>query len=75
MQSRLDPALVLTNRRVDILRRLAEGRSPFEISKDLGISVATVYEHLEAIRRRLRAHSNPEAIRIAIRHGFVPGED
>jgi DNA-binding NarL/FixJ family response regulator len=75
MRSRLDPTLELTDRRVDIIRRLAAGRSPREIAKDLGTSVETVYEHLEVIRRRLGAHSNPEAVRIAIRHGFVPEED
>ena len=75
MRSRLDPTLVLTDRRVDILRRLAAGRTPREIAKDLGKSVETVYDHLEVIRRRLGAHSNPESVRIGIRHGFVPGED
>ena len=75
MCSRLNPALVLTDRRVDILRRLAGGRTPQEIAKDLGISVGTVYEHLEAIRRCLGTHNNPESVRIAIRHGFIPGGD
>ena len=75
MRSRIDPNLVFTDRRVDILRRLAAGRSPREIAKELGRSVDTVYEHLAVIRRRLNAHSNPESVRMAIRHGFVPGDD
>ena len=75
MRSRLDPTLVLTDRRVEILRRLAAGRRPREIAKELGISVDTVYEHLEVIRRLLGAHTAPESIRLAIRHGFVRYED
>jgi DNA-binding CsgD family transcriptional regulator len=72
MESRLDPTLVLTNRKVEILRHLAAGRGIQEIAKTLGISVETVYEHVEIVRRRLGAHSNPELIRIALRHGFLP---
>jgi DNA-binding CsgD family transcriptional regulator len=75
MESRLDPAIVLTERKVQILRHLASGQSVQEISKGLGISAETVYEHIEATRRRLTAHSNPELIRIALRHGFVAADD
>ena len=75
MRSQLDPNLVITSRRVDILRRVAAGCTPREIAKQLGISVGTVYEHLEVIRRRLGSHTNPESVRTAIRHGFVPSED
>jgi DNA-binding NarL/FixJ family response regulator len=71
MYSRLDPALALTARRIEILQRLAAGRSPREIAKDLGTSVETVYEHLEVMRNRLGAHSNPELVYLALSHGFL----
>lgn len=75
MESRLDPTLKLSNRRVEILRSLAAGRSVQDIGKDLGISVATIYEHIEGMRRHLGASSNPGLIRIAIRHGFISADD
>jgi DNA-binding CsgD family transcriptional regulator len=75
MESRLDPTLVLTDRKVGILRQLAAGRNVREIAVALGISVYTVYEHMGVIRRRLGAHSNPELVRIGLRHGFISAED
>lgn len=73
MESRLDPRLELTARKINILRHLALGRSVRQIAMILGISVDTVYEHMEVIRVRLGAHSNPELVRIAILHGLISG--
>jgi DNA-binding CsgD family transcriptional regulator len=74
MESRVDPTVVLTAKKIAILRHLAAGRSVREIAMLVGISVDTVYEHIEAIRRRVGAHSNPELVRIALHHGFIPTE-
>lgn len=75
MESRLDPRITLTNRKVEILRHLASGQSVPKIAKMLGISVETVYEHIELMRRRLGAQSNPELIRLALRHGLIVADD
>jgi DNA-binding NarL/FixJ family response regulator len=62
---------MLTDRKVEILRHLAVGRSVAEIGKDLGLSVATIYEHIQVMRRRLGAKSSPELVRIAILLGII----
>lgn len=75
MRSRLDSKIVLTARKVEILRRYADDQTVGAIAKSLGISAETVYEHLEVMRRRLGAHTGPGLIRIAYRHGFIPRDD
>ena len=50
MLSRLTLILELAERRVDILRRLAAGRTRREVAEDLGRSVDMVYEHLRVTK-------------------------
>lgn len=75
MESRLDPTLMLSDRKIEILRHLAAGHRVRETAEALGIRTDTVYEHAGGIRRRLGAHNTPELVRIGIRHGFISADE
>jgi DNA-binding CsgD family transcriptional regulator len=58
-----DPALrELSQRRLDILRRLLSGERVPTIARDLFLSQSTVRNHLSAIYRRLGVHSQAELL-------------
>ena len=57
----------LTEREVEILRVLADGRSTKDIADSLYISVATVRNHVQNILRKLEVHSKVEAVSLALR--------
>jgi len=57
----------LTPREVDVLERIAAGRSNAEIARELFLGVATVKSHVNAIFAKLPARDRAQAIAIA--HG------
>lgn len=57
--------LELTDRQLEVLRALATGASNKEIARALGISPATVKNHLEAIFMRLGATGRLQAVMMA----------
>ena len=59
--------LPLTEREVEILRVLADGRSTKDIADSLYISVTTVRNHVQNILRKLEVHSKVEAVSLALR--------
>lgn len=61
----------LTEREVEVLQLLAEGRSGTEIARQLGISPNTVRTHVQGILTKLQVHSRLEAAAFAIRHDLV----
>ena len=61
----------LTTRERQVLQRLAEGDSATVIAERLGLSLHTVRNHLRAVRRKLGASTQVEAIAIAYRAGLV----
>jgi DNA-binding NarL/FixJ family response regulator len=61
----------LTNRELDVLRLVADGRTNLEIAKSLGISVKTVEKHLEGVYTKLGVASRVEAAVHAVREGLV----
>jgi two-component system NarL family response regulator len=61
----------LTGRELDVLRRLARGKSNKEIGADLCISETTVKSHLRSIFAKLNVLSRTEAISAASRRGLV----
>ncbi len=61
----------LTPREEQVLRLLAEGRSPKEIGEQLFISPKTVENHRANIMEKLDLHSTLELIRYAVRLGLV----
>jgi DNA-binding NarL/FixJ family response regulator len=52
----------LTPRQLDILRRIAAGRSTDAIASECWLTRTTVRNHVAAILRRLDAHSRVEAV-------------
>jgi DNA-binding NarL/FixJ family response regulator len=61
----------LTDREVEILQSLGEGRSNREIAKQLWLAEQTVKFHLTNIYRKLNVGSRTEAVRWAYQHGLL----
>jgi DNA-binding NarL/FixJ family response regulator len=61
----------LTSREVDVLKRLARGRSNKEIGTDLFISETTVKAHVRSVFTKLNVMSRTEAIAAASRRGLI----
>ena len=70
-ESRPRPLEPLTARELEVLRLLAEGAATAEASAQLGISSATLRAHVQAILRKLGAHSRLEAVAEAARLGVI----
>ena len=70
---RTTPALEepLTARELEVLRNLAGGASTAAAAAVLGISTATLRAHVQAILRKLGAHSRLEAVAEAARLGLI----
>ncbi len=62
----------LTNRQLEVLRLLAEGRSNAEIARQLSTSVRTMDHHVSAILSKLGVHSRSQAISAAYTLGLLP---
>lgn len=61
----------LTARELEVLRLLAGGASTLSSAELLGISTATLRAHVQAILRKLGAHSRLEAVAEAARIGLI----
>jgi len=61
----------LTSRELEVLRLLASGTSTSAAADSLGISTATLRAHVQAVLRKLGAHSRLEAVAEAARLGLV----
>jgi two-component system, NarL family, nitrate/nitrite response regulator NarL len=61
----------LTQRELQVLQLLAEGRGSQEIARELVVSPKTVASHVQRVLGKLGAHSRAEAIAVAYRDGFV----
>jgi DNA-binding NarL/FixJ family response regulator len=61
----------LTDRELEVLHLLADGKRPKEIAGDLVISPKTVASHVQHILGKIGAHSRTEAVAIAYREGLV----
>ncbi|HEY7021663.1 MAG TPA: AAA family ATPase [Ktedonobacterales bacterium] len=61
----------LTNRQLEVLPLLAEGRSNAEIAGRLSTSPRTVEHHVSAVLAKLNAHSRAEAVRRAYELGLL----
>ena len=65
------PYASLTDREVEILRLIAEGRTTGEVSELLHISPHTVQSHRRAIMEKLNLHDRIELVKYAIRRGLI----
>jgi DNA-binding CsgD family transcriptional regulator len=61
----------LTPREIGIVEMLADGYAALNIAARLGLSHATVRNHVQNILRKLDVHSQVEAVALAIRRGWV----
>lgn len=62
---------IATRRELDVLRLLAEGLSTAQIASRLGLSRATVRNHVQNLLLKLDAHSRAEAVVLAVKSGLV----
>jgi two-component system nitrate/nitrite response regulator NarL len=65
--------VALSQRELDIIRRLAAGHSNKAIAKDLTITEATVKVHLKAVLRKLGASNRTQVAIWAVQHGLTNG--
>ena len=61
----------LTEREVEVLRRIAEGDRNRDIGEQLGISEDTVKVHVKRIMDKLGAKDRTQAVAIGIRRGVI----
>jgi DNA-binding NarL/FixJ family response regulator len=74
LSERIEPATAtepLTPRELEVLHLLASGASTAAAAASLGISTATLRAHVQAVLRKLGAHSRLEAVAEAARLGLV----
>jgi DNA-binding CsgD family transcriptional regulator len=62
----------LTEREVEVLSRLAAGRTNREVAEELVLSVGTVERHVANIYRKISAGGRAEATAYALRHSLLP---
>jgi DNA-binding NarL/FixJ family response regulator len=63
----------LSNREIDVLRRVAEGMSNKIIASQMALSEATIKSHLKNILSKLGANDRTHAVTIATKRGFLEG--
>jgi len=63
--------VTLTPREAQVLRRVARGDGTAAISRDLGVAVNTVAQHLVAVRRKYGVRSSTLAVEAARRDGLI----
>lgn len=63
----------LTDREIEVLRRVAVGNSNKIIGTQLNVSEATVKGHMKSILAKLGANDRAHAVTIAVRRGFLDG--
>ena len=61
----------LTERELDVLRRIVAGRSNKEIAADLGITEGTVKTHVNHVLDKLGVHDRTQAVTTALKRGIV----
>ncbi|MGZ4342999.1 MAG: response regulator [Solirubrobacteraceae bacterium] len=64
----------LTDREVDVLRRIALGHTNREIADQLYLSVRTIETHRQHIQQKLRLGSRAELVRYALDHKLIQAE-
>jgi DNA-binding NarL/FixJ family response regulator len=61
----------LSDREFDVLKKLAEGKSPKEIAGEYKVSVNTVNSYQKRVMEKLHAKSHLDLIKYAFKHGIV----
>jgi DNA-binding NarL/FixJ family response regulator len=63
----------LSEREIEVLRRVARGNANKVIAAQLGVSEATVKGHMKSILAKLGANDRTHAVTIALKRGFIDG--
>jgi DNA-binding NarL/FixJ family response regulator len=63
----------LTEREIEVLRKVAAGTSNKIIAMELVVSEATVKTHMKSILSKLGANDRTHAVTIAMKRGFIDG--
>jgi DNA-binding NarL/FixJ family response regulator len=63
----------LSEREVEVLRRVAQGSSNKMIAAELSVSEATIKAHVKSILAKLGANDRTHAVTIAVKRGFLEG--
>jgi DNA-binding NarL/FixJ family response regulator len=63
----------LSDREIEVLRRVATGNSNKIIASQLTVSEATVKGHMKSILSKLGANDRTHAVTIAMKRGFIDG--
>ncbi len=61
----------LSDRELEILLRVAHGRTNKEIARELAISTGTVNAHMKNILLKLHAHDRTQAVTVALKRGII----
>lgn len=61
----------LTDREIDVLRQIADGRSNKQIAFRLSLAEETVKTHVKNILAKLRAEDRTHAVTIAVKRGII----
>lgn len=64
----------LTRREAEVLRHVASGMQNKEVAQKMGLSVATVRNHIHNILDKLAVHSKLEAVSLSFRNGWIQFE-
>lgn len=65
------PESVLSNREMQVLVRLARGKTTREVSEELSLSLSTVETYRSRILEKLNLRNNSDLTRFAIRRGLI----
>ncbi len=65
------PGPSLTAREIEVLRLLTKGLPTRVLAEELGLSPATVRNHIQRLLPKLGVHSRLEAVVYAVRHGLI----
>ena len=65
----------LTDRQVDVLKLLVDGRQNKQIARDLNISPRTAEVHRRNLTKKMNADSLSHLVRMALEVGIVPSTD
>ncbi|WP_026962751.1 response regulator [Alicyclobacillus herbarius] len=63
---------ILTNREMDVLRELGQGKSNDEIARALGITEKTVKDHISNILSKLGVSDRTQAVVLAMKRRWIP---
>ncbi len=64
----------LSDRELEVLRRIAAGQRPSEIAEALHLSVKTISTHKTHIMDKLQAPGTAALVRYAMQHGLLPAD-